>query len=47
MERVRRESEPLSRDAGVEKIILFGSYAVGRQTAASDIDTNICDRDRA
>jgi len=37
----------------VEKIILFGSYATGKQTAASDIDllvvidSNICDKDRA
>jgi predicted nucleotidyltransferase len=53
VERLRREAEPLCREAGVEKIILFGSYAIGRQTASSDIDllvvidTNICDKDKA
>jgi predicted nucleotidyltransferase len=53
VERLRREAEPLCREAGVEKIMLFGSYATGRQTASSDIDllvvidTNICDKDKA
>jgi len=53
VERIKRDVKPLCRTAGVEKLILFGSYATGRQTAASDIDllavidTNICDKDRA
>jgi len=53
VERVKREAMPLCRIAGVEKLILFGSYATGRQTAASDIDllvvidSNICDKERA
>jgi len=53
VEKVKREAEPLCRDTGIEKIILFGSYATGRQTAASDIDllviidTDIYDKDGA
>ena len=38
MEGVKIEAEPLCRMAGVEKLIMSGSYAGGRQTAASDVD---------
>ncbi len=38
MEGVKIEAEPLCRMAGVEKPIMSGSYARGRQTAGSDVD---------
>ena len=36
--RLREALQPVYRKLGVEKAILFGSYATGRSTAASDID---------
>ncbi len=50
---MRRGVEPIRSEAGVVKVVLFGSYATGRQTAASDIDllvvidTSLCDKDSA
>jgi len=36
--KLRETLQPIRRKIGVEKVILFGSYATGRNTAASDID---------
>jgi predicted nucleotidyltransferase len=50
---VRKWIEPISSEAGVMKVVLFGSYATGKQTAASDIDLLVvidakrCDKDSA
>jgi len=41
IERLRRCAEELSRKLPLKRVILFGSYASGRQTAASDIDVLI------
>lgn len=38
MELARRRLTPLIRELGLKLVILFGSYAQGRHTAASDID---------
>jgi predicted nucleotidyltransferase len=50
---VRKGIEPIRGEAGIVKVVLFGSYATGKQTAASDIDllvvidTDLCDKDSA
>ena len=38
IERLRRCAEELSKKLPLKRVILFGSYASGRQTAASDVD---------
>ena len=38
IEKLRRCAEELSRKLPFKRVILFGSYASGRQTAASDVD---------
>jgi len=41
IERLRRCAEELSKKLPLKRVILFGSYASGRQTAASDVDVLI------
>lgn len=36
--RLRQELRALSEELGIVRAVLFGSYATGRQTVASDID---------
>jgi len=38
IEKLRRCAEELSKRLPLKRVILFGSYASGRQTAASDVD---------
>ena len=38
LEKLRKASEKLAKVLPLKAVILFGSYAEGRQTAASDID---------
>ena len=38
IEKLRRCAEELSKKLPLKRVILFGSYASGRQTAASDVD---------
>ncbi len=51
IERIREGVSSLKEELGLLKVTLFGSYATGRHTAASDIDIFIvyeeqkCDKD--
>jgi hypothetical protein len=38
IERIRRGAEAISKSLPLRLVILFGSYAKGRHTAASDVD---------
>ncbi|MEM3019451.1 MAG: nucleotidyltransferase domain-containing protein [Candidatus Bathyarchaeia archaeon] len=38
IEKLRKGSEVLSKKLPIKKVVLFGSYAEGRHTVASDVD---------
>ena len=38
IERIRRRTDELAKHLPITRVILFGSYASGRQTATSDVD---------
>ena len=52
VEELRKAMQMLSKELGIEKVILFGSYAKNRYTVASDIDIlvvfdeTVCDEDK-
>jgi predicted nucleotidyltransferase len=52
VEELRKTMQMLSKELGIEKVILFGSYAKNRYTVASDIDIlvvfdeTVCDEDK-
>ncbi|MCM1054980.1 MAG: nucleotidyltransferase domain-containing protein [Bacteroides sp.] len=42
LDEIRRRVKPVAERYGIEKVLLFGSYARGEATEESDIDLFIC-----